>query len=162
MPDGFDWLPDFVSLDGFANDWPSCRDRLYGEFHRDFIGSRPEFLGKRVAVARRFVDGREAAFHHCVTEGDEEEEKRVPHYGRCQRLRWPRKMIEAAGTDRVRWWKEKQGSKRRVYVTLPDFAYLVVLEETKSHCVLVTAYPVDRDHTRRNHLKRYEDAAEKG
>jgi hypothetical protein len=163
MPDGFDWLPDFVPLDGFVNDWPTCRDRLYGEFYRDFIASRPEFFGKRVGVSRRrIIDGREAAFHHCVTEGEGAEEDRIPDYLRCQRLRWPRKLIEALGTDRVKWWKEVEGRKRRAYVSLPDFSYLVILEEMESHCVLVTAYPVDREHTRRNHLKRYEAAGEKG
>lgn len=163
MPDEFAWLPDLVVLDGFANDWPSCCQRLYGEFHRDFIASQPEFRGKRVGVSRsRILEGREAAFHHCVTEGDELEERRGPDYRRCQRLRWIRKLIEAVGTDRVRWWREKQGSRRRAYVALPDFSYVVVLEELKSHCVLVTAFPVDRDHSRRNNARRHEEAAEKG
>lgn len=157
-----DWLPDLIELDGFSNNWPSCCTRLYGEFHRDFIASRPEFLGKRVGVSRHhIVDGREAAFHHCITEEDDKG-NRVNDYRRCQRLRWPRKVIEAVGTGQVMWWKEKQGSKRRAYVTFLDFSYIVVLEEMSTHCVLVTAYPVDREHTRRSNSKRYEAAAEKG
>jgi hypothetical protein len=169
MPDAFDWLPALVDLEGFANDWARCRDRLYGVFHRDFVASQPELFGKRIGVNKsRILFEREAAFHHCTTEGDEgtKEEERVPSYGRCQRLQWIRRVIEAAGTDRACWWREveeRRGRvKRRVYVVLPDFSYVVVLEEMTSHLVLVTAFPVEEGHSRRRLARRHAEASDKG
>lgn len=155
------WPPDLVPLAATGGDWAHYCDRLYGEFHRDFVASRPEFMGKRVGVSRnRIIENKEAAFWHCISSGDIEDE-RLPDLRRCECIRWPRRLIEAVGTDRVRWWREKQGRKRRVYVALEDFSYLVVLEEMSTHCVLVTAYPIEQEHARRKLKNRCEGAATK-
>lgn len=156
------WLPGLVEFGAAGNDWARYCDLLYGEFHRDFIGSRPEFQGKRVGVSRaRTVKGKEAAFWHCISEGDSEDD-RLPDMRRCECIRWPRQLIEAVGSERVCWWRERQGGSRRAYVALPDFSYLVVLQELSSHCVLVTAYPVEREHSRTKLRDRRGRATEKG
>lgn len=156
------WPGELVELAAAGNDWSRYCDILYSEFHQAFISSRPEFQGKRVGVNRsRTVKGKESAFWHCISEGDSEDD-RLPDLRRCERIRWPRPIIEAVGTDKVRWWKERRGRTRRAYVALADFSYLVVLEELSTHCVLVTAYPVEQAHARKKLRDRHEQAAEKG
>ena len=127
------------------------------------LGQRESALSveKTRGGRNRVIDGKEAAFWHCTSEGDVEEE-RVPDLRRCERIGWPRRLIEAIGTDRGRWWKERPGRTRRACVALADFSYLVVLEEMSTHCVLVTAYPVEKEHSRKKLRNRCNGATEKG
>ena len=156
------WPPELVLLESCGGDWERYCDRVYGEFHRDFVASRPTFHGRWVGVSRnRVVKRKEVAFWHCISAGEVEAD-RLPDLRRCERIRWPRKMLEAVGTGRVKWWRRRRGAKRRAYVALADFSYLVVLEEMSSHCVLVTAYPIDEEHERRKLRTEFDGAPDKG
>jgi hypothetical protein len=144
-----------------GNDWNVYCEMLYDVFRRDFIASSTTFQGAHVTASpKRTEKGKASTFWHIISEGREESD-RLASFRRCECIGWPSPILGAAGTERVRWWRERRGRSRRVFVALPDFSYLVVLEELKSHCVLITAYPIERPHQRRNLASRYEGAAEK-
>jgi hypothetical protein len=161
MPTDPAWPPGLISLASCGGNWAKYCDTIYAEFRRDFVTARGQFLGKHVGISKRMIEGKEAAFWHCISEGKIEEE-RVPDMRRCERIRWPRGLINAVGTDRVLWWKERDGSTCRGYVALPDFSYLVVMEEAATHFLLVTAYAIERSHAQKKLGKRHADATEKG
>jgi len=155
------WPPELIPLASCGGSWTKYCETIYAEFRRDFVSSRGRFLGKHVGISKRMIEGKEAAFWHCISEGKVEED-RVPDMRRCERIRWPRGLIDAVGTGRVKWWKERDGSRCRSYVALPDFSYLVVMEEAATHFLMVTAYPIEQPHAQRKLGKRYADATEKG
>ncbi len=140
------WLPDLVELSDFGGDWDEYIQRVHDQFRQDFIQSRPTLDGESVGVSRNpVVQGRESSFWHLISEGRVEEE-RIPDLRRCERIAWPRAIIEHADTDDVHWWPSKQ---RRVIVTLADFTYKLVLIQGKGYKLLLTAHPIERAHRRR-------------
>jgi hypothetical protein len=79
---------------------------------------------------------------------------------RCERIRWPRPIIEGVETGHVRCWKTKAKGKLRVLVALDDFSYVVVLASLRTCVLLFTAYPVERPHRRLKLRREYENAQE--
>jgi len=105
--------------------------------------------GRRWAVKRHpLVNGREATFQHLVSEGADESE-RMPDLRRCERIRWPRAIIDALGTHRVVAWANERRGDRRVVIALPDFTYAVILADRGDHIMLWTAYSVDAAYRRK-------------
>lgn len=139
-----DWLPNLLEFaDG---DWEAYIERVYARYCADFEGVSLEFLGIRVSLKRHpAVRGRSATFHHLTSEGPIEED-RDPDLKRCERIAWVRAMFDAAGTDRVRLWRNQRQTKRgleeNVLIALPDFSFVVVLRDREEYMMLWTAYPV--------------------
>lgn len=160
-----DWLPQFVEFDGNWNAFDAYVELVYAAFVADFIARKPpEVNGKRISLRRHpEFQGKSFTFWHLVTEG-KVEENRNPDVERCRRIRWPRALLERA-MDRqsLRVWKNKRGDDERVLIALPDFDYVVVLqeredrEEQRRYFLLLTAYPVDQEH-RRGKLRREHEA----
>ena len=141
-----DWLPDLLPISAHGGNWDQYIQRVYEQFHNDFILSRPTLDGEYVGVRRTpILEGRERTFWHLVSEGTVEED-RLPSMERCERIAWPRSLIEHAATDDVHWWAKEA---RRVIVTLADFSYVLVLTQARGYKLLLTAYPVERPHRRR-------------
>jgi len=89
-----DWLPALVLFKDSGNVWQDYLAVLYGWFRVDFVDSKPDWPGKRVGLKRKpLYDGKEATFWHFIQEGPEEAE-RMPDLRRCERIRWPRKVID--------------------------------------------------------------------
>lgn len=150
-----EWLPDLICLEDAGGDWTAYLELLYDAFLADFVRSKPRWPGRRV-VLKRYPEyqGKGATFWHLISEG-EAEEQRLPDMRRCERIRWPRPMMEAfpnrrpAGADRIVWWKSQRGREERFVLALGDFSYVVVVAE-RSDCVLPwTAYLVVQEHRRR-------------
>lgn len=143
------WLPPLVKLADYGGDWDRYLDALYNHFRKDFITSRPRFPGKRFALKRHPMEkGKEATFWHLISEGRTEAD-RVPDLARCERIRWPRPIIEAISSRRVKWWRTKRGLEDRIVIALGDFSYIVVLADRGSYVLLWTAYQVEQPHRRR-------------
>jgi hypothetical protein len=147
------WLP---SLIPFSGEWESYLEKIYGIFKQDFVDDPPEFNGKRGGMKKHpFFRGKEATFWHLISEGNIEKE-REPDFRRCERIGWPRAIIETGHLHGVKVWENKRGSKRRTILSLPDFSYVVVLEVRRDYYLLWTAYPVCREHRKRKFEKEYE------
>lgn len=149
------WLPQLVCLPEYGGDWERYLAALYIFFKKDFIDSTPMYKGKRLGLKKHpLKDGKEATFWHFIQEGSEEAE-RVPDMRRCERIRWPRPIIENAAEPIVKIWKNKRGSEYRILLWLEEQEYLVVLAERAGYLLPWTAYLVTDEHRKRKLRKEY-------
>ncbi len=156
-----DWLPPLVLMADFAGDWSRYLEAVYDFFRRDFVYSKPVYEGMRVGMKRHPIfDGKEATFWHLISEGRVEED-RLPDIRRCERIRWPRPIVEGIDAGRVRCWKNRRRNEYRVVIALEDFSYVVILALRKTYVILWTAYCVEHVQ-RREALRREYDQAIKG
>lgn len=150
-------LPPLVLLEDFGNNWEAYFEAIYLYFCRDFVTSKPNFENKRFALKRYPLQkGKEATFWHLISEGEVEVE-RLPDLRRCERIRWPRPMIEAIKTGKVKWWRNVRKAETRILIALEDFSYLVVLADRGEYVMLWTAYCVEYDHRRRKLQDEYKN-----
>lgn len=156
MDHSTDLLPPLVLLEDYENSWDLYFEAIYYFFYQDFVTSKPKFEEKRFALKRLPVTkGKEATFWHIISEGKKEDE-RLPDLRRCERIRWPRPMIEAIKSDRLRCWKNKRKEEERIVIALEDFSYVVVLADRGEYVLLWTAYCVEREHQRQKLRREYE------
>jgi hypothetical protein len=144
-----DWLPPHLDYPSYCGDWQSFLADVYRSFQVDFKDSRPSHHGRPVVFDTRIDGGKEEGFWHIVSERDATTGERVPQIRRCERVSWVRPIIEHSDDESVSLWKLKVGRHMRVLLWLEKCEYLVVLEEKLRVTVLVTAYCIDREHTRR-------------
>jgi len=158
MTDGNAWLPRLVLLPDYGGEWGRYLEAVYTYFRQDFIVSSPRWEGKRIGMKRHpMVAGKEATFWHLISEGEVEKD-RLPDIRRCERIRWPRPMIEAGRDGQVRCWRNRKGHECRIVIALGDFSYIVVLALRKDYAILWTAYYVEREHRRAKLRKECEEA----
>ena len=132
-----------------GGNWDRYVDTLYGFFRKDFLDNVPEYRGTRVVVKRMPMErGKVASFWHLISEG-KTEEARLPDSRRCERIRWPRPIIEHHSEPAIKAWANRRKGGERVCLWFEDVDYLVVLAVRKGYYLLWTAYPVTRSHTRR-------------
>jgi len=149
-----EWLP---PLFHFKGNWALYLSALYELFEADFIEAKPQFRGRRIGLKRHpMSDGKEATFWHLIQEGPVEE-SRLPDLKRCERIRWPRPIIENSEDSTLRVWMNIRKGEARVLLFLEEEEYLVVLAERKGYLLLWTAYLVDKPHRKRKLLKEFED-----
>src|SRR5262245_34976253 len=124
--------------DGFAgDDWPAYQAGLYAHFRKDFLLSVPNFNGRPVrAKVLPPIDSLRGGFVHAISsnvsgQGDGEG-NRTPELKRCARIRWIRPVIEAVPPD-VLSWRNIRGTARRAVISLPDFSYIVILDERRDY-----------------------------
>ena len=152
------WLPPLVFLQEYNGDWKQYIEAVYDYFKIDFTDSKPRFQNKAIRLKRYpLLDGKEATFWHITSEG-KEEDKRVPDLRRCERIRWPRPIIEHYSDDSIRCWSNIRGNARRrnegrIVLWFYDEDYVVVLADRGQYVLLWTAYYVSWDHTRKKLLK---------
>lgn len=149
-----DWLPDLVEF--INGDWEKYVEIIYKHFENDFIKSKPDFRGIPVNH-RRFPEDNEhhhAAFWHLIQEGKEEKD-RVPNLRRCERVRWPRPIIEHEAEDAILVWESERRGKTNICLLFDEVDYLVVLGKRKGYMLLLTAYPIEHANRKRKLLKEY-------
>lgn len=148
-------LPPLILLEDFGQNWDEYFEAIYQIFYRDFVVSKPKFGDKRFALKRHpMIKGKEATFWHIISEGDIEDE-RLPDLRRCERIRWPRPIIEAINTKEVKWWKNRRKEEERVVIALGDFSYVVILADRGDYILLWTAYCVEYEHSRQRLRREY-------
>ena len=144
-----DWLPELIRLSDYGGKWGDYVEAVYEVFRRDFIESQPKYLARWVRCRLDPLYGsKEAAFWHCIQEGADEAQ-RTPSFRRCERIAWPRAIIENAHDPAVQVWATRRRRESRTCLWYGE-EYLVVLGERRRFWQLITAYPTDREHTRRN------------
>jgi len=150
------WLPPLVLFSDYGGDWDRYLDALYAWFKRDFIDSKPVFQGRRLGLKRHpMTYGKEATFWHMTSEGMEEK-NRTPDLRRCERIRWPKPVIEHSEDQKVKLWVSVKRNEDRIHIWLEDEDYVVVLADRKGFLLPWTAFLVKRDHTRRKLRNEYE------
>lgn len=143
-----DWLPDLILLENYKGDWKAFINAVYQSFHKDFVNTRPFF--EELPLFARYHPSYEekgAAFWHLISEGNIECD-RIPDLRRCERIRWPRPIIEKANSEDVKIWETyrpwKGQQQRRINFSIYNFGYIVVIAENSRGFDLVTAYCVEK------------------
>lgn len=154
------WLPDLILLETFNGKWNDYIDALYHQFYNDFVKDRPLYDNLPVFVRNQPTHEKKGAtFWHLISEGSEESE-RLPDIRRCERISWPRALIEGGDIKEIKIWESfrpwKGQKQRRVMFSLKNFSYIVVLGETSKGYTLITAYPVEKSHQREKLKKEFE------
>jgi hypothetical protein len=151
------WLPHLVRLASWGNDWNAYVEALYQFYRQDFVCGRPLFRQQRVAVKRYpSQDGRDVTFWHLISEGGKEHE-RLPELRRCERIRWPRPIIEHESQDGVLVWQNERRGERAFCVLCLAERYLVVLGIRGGYLLLKTAYPIYSDKKLSRLIEEYEE-----
>jgi len=162
MPNDFNWLPELVLFESY-NNWDEYLEVLYNFYKADFIDTKPKYKNKEVGVKRLPMQhGKESNFWHLIQEAYQtrKEDDRIPDLRRCERIRWPRPVIEYGGKSVILLWENTRhsnsGIETNICLWLKEKEYLVILRKRKEYFLLWTAYPVTKEHTKRKLQKEYE------
>ncbi len=162
------WLPELILFEDFK-DWFIYEQHIYLVFKRDFIDSIPYYLGMPVKI--RFhpkIYEKEQTFFHITSEdlskGLIDPNDRIPDFRRCERIAWPRSIIEnyhcsfnCEDCSKILIWEKPYKMYQRVHMLFENFRYMVVLEKRDSYCLFITAFYIAEDHTLRKKKKEYEN-----
>lgn len=150
-----DWLPEPLRYEEFQGDWSEFLAAVYEVFVRDFKQSKPYYEGHLVTHDARTEHGKEAAFWHITSSADAATQQRLPDLRRCERVSWIRPIIEHAGDEDLKVWREPRRRGVRIHLWLEQLDYLIVLAQGRRVMILVSAYCVDSGHARRNLTRRW-------
>ena len=151
----YSFLPDLMLFTDYGNDWPKYLEALYRVFHHDFVLTRPCLNGQSVECRHYPKDqGKEAAFWHLISTGESEDD-RLPDIRRCERVPWPRPIIEHTPSDDIKMWTNLRHGQVNICIWLDGEDYLIVLGQRKSYLLFLTAYPVVEDHRKKKLMKEY-------
>jgi len=151
-------LPDLVLFEKCNGQWEKYEEMLYGYFKEDFIDKRPkQFLGLRVGLKKHpKFKNKEATFWHFITDGKDELERK-PDIRRCERIRWPKPIIENYKNEKIKFWENNRGRKNNICLCYGDWEYLVVLRKGKDYILPWTAYCPHSEYTKLKWKKEYEE-----
>ena len=139
-------LPSLVVLDQYNGNWELYFEVIYKFFVKDFIEHLAKYHGIEIKLKRHpYIQDKEATFWHIISEGKIESERR-PDLRRCERICWPRPIIENVPNHELKVWTNRRGSDTRICIWFERYEYLVVLNERKAYLILWTAYPVTQNH----------------
>jgi len=150
-------LPPLICLADFGGDWPRYEDALYEIFCRDFKRDLIYFQGQPLGLKRYPIPGgKEATFWHLTSEGAIEA-RRTPDLRRCERIAWPRSVIEQAADPDLKVWENERRGERRVCLWLEAESYLVVLARRDGYVLPWTAYLVLHEHRKKKLQREFEE-----
>lgn len=151
------WLPPLILLRDHQGDWRTYLAAVYAMFKRDFVDSKPVFQGRRLGLKRLpMAQDKEATFWHMIQEGPVEEE-RIPDFRRCERICWPRPIIEHDTDPAIKVWRNQRGKEQRICLWFAQENYLVILADRGDYILPWTAYPVEQPHRQRKLEKEHEE-----
>ncbi|MCT7584265.1 hypothetical protein N5U55_09095 [Aliarcobacter butzleri] len=129
--------------------------RVYEVFKNDFIDNKPNFC-KKVGLKRHPLrNDREATFWHFTTEGEIEDEREID-ISRCERIKYPKNIIENFNDESVKCWKNERKGNTNILLYFEAENYLVVLSDRGEYVLPWTAYIVNYKNQREKLLKEYE------
>ena len=155
------WLPKLIHLESCGGNWERYLDMLYACFKADFVDSKPVFQRQKIALKRHpMSQNKEATFWHLISKGKVEEERHID-LRRCERIRWPKTIIENSEDKSVKIWKSTRKSEVRICLWLEKQEYVVILAERKGYILPWTAYMVTKPHRKKKFQKEFENYWEK-
>ncbi|MBI5636494.1 MAG: hypothetical protein HZA03_00835 [Nitrospinae bacterium] len=139
----FSFLPPVINNTG---DWSTFIDTAYQVYKGDFIDNSPHFLGKRVIIDRRNLDGGYVeGFWHVVQRDMGGGGERYTDFQRLERVPWIKPLIENHTAEGVEYRRCLEGKREtRHYILAPSKNYVVILGEKKGAIFLVTAFCMNR------------------
>ncbi len=148
-------MPELIKLNDHGGNWDIYLNAIYNCFKNDFIDRELFFKGVKLGLKKhpKFKD-KEATFWHLITEGKIENE-RIPDMRRCERIKWPRCVIENSEHDSIKIWKRKKNNDMRIYLCYGSWDYLVVLSDRKGYLLPWTAFVVKYSHTKKKLKREY-------
>ena len=163
MSETFEWLPELITLNDYEGNWPIYCDAIYDRFKNTMIEDQPRFEGKWIRCRRDPIyDNKYAGCWHCMSEGPNEED-RTPDMRRCERILWPRAIIDNAElTEAIDVWKNQRGRNKNILFWFNE-EYLVVLSERTrrrdgfEYLQFITAYCTPEE-SRKRKLRSERDA----
>jgi hypothetical protein len=102
------------------------------------------------------IQDKDATFWHIITEGPDGA-NRIPDFRRCERIRWPKPIIEHEDEPDIKVWENQRRNETRICIWFENQDYLVVLAKRKTYTLFWTAYPVTSAHRKRKLEKEYRD-----
>lgn len=160
-------LPPIVTLAEYQGDVPAYMDAIYAIFKRDFVDSKPVFMGIPFRLkAHPFIDGKEYTFYHFTHDG-EDEENRIPNLRRMEKISRARVMIDNSTDPSLKVWRNKRKGKDRILIFDEAEDYLVILDDRGSYILPWTGYVVEKADQKAKLLREYEaykktEAAQQG
>jgi len=161
MSDRPAWLPEELHFKDYNGDWDRFLSDTYAVFERDFKQSKLSYESYPITFDTNIEDGKEAVFWHIIQREDCQAGIRVPDFRRCERIPWPRPMIEHPADAAISIWENNRTRQTRVLIWLERLDYLIVLARRPKVVVLVTAYCTDIDHTRQKLIKERDEYRQK-
>lgn len=162
------WLPELVLFESYGHDWNAYLEVLYSIYKVDFLDSHPVFKNLKVMVKKLpVVNGKVSNFWHLIQTAYETKNEcdRIPDFRRCERVRWPRPIIENHTDGSVLVWENcrhtKSGIQNNICLWLKENEYLVILRKRNGYVLFWTGYPVSEEHTKRKLEKEYNEANKK-
>lgn len=136
------WLPELVWLKDSGGNWDNYLEALYWFYSKDFIEDKPVFKGNKLRIKRHpRLNGKDATFWHIIQKGEIEKQK-IPELRRCERIRWPKPIIENHANPEIKVWEKRIKGEIRICIWFESFEYLVVLAKRTGYILFWTAYPV--------------------
>jgi hypothetical protein len=147
--EGPTWLPPLVLFSDYGGNWNAYLEAIYDWFKQDFIDTKPVFRGKRLGLKRYpLSQGKEATFWHMTSEGNVEDD-RIPDFRRCERIRWPKPVIENNHDPVIKVWRNQRKKEERICLWFVQEDYLVILADRGEYILPWTAYMVKQPHQQR-------------
>lgn len=150
------WLPNLVCLEDYNGSWAKYVKIVYEYFENDFIKSKPRFMNKDVTLIKGdYYKNKHPTFWHIISTGPTEEDSN-PDLRRCERIGWPRAIIENHDYSGILEWEKQIRNQQRVLLWLKDYDYLVILAKRKGYFLLWTAYNIKYENKKRDLKKEYD------
>jgi hypothetical protein len=159
------------SLTDAGGNWEAYLEELYAQYLSDFHTDRIIWpsTGLAVSAVRAPEEkGKSRTFWHMISEGYVEADREIA-FPRCERISWPRQIIDAffdlhpqPANERICWWRTSRTARSgaqesRVVIALEDFSYVVVLADRGKFLLFWTAYPVEYANRQRKHRREFEE-----
>lgn len=145
-----------ILLSDYSGNWDLYLEAVYKHFCDDFLSTpKLEFQGLPVNLKRYPVErDKEATFWHFISEGKTEEDREI-NFRRCERIRWPRAMMENVSDPDLMVWEQHVRSELRTHIWCEEHGYLVVVAKRTGFVLPWTAYCVTQQHEQRKLRNRW-------
>ncbi len=154
-----EWQPPLILMADFGGHWETFIEKVYEAFKKDFVDSKPIYKGQRLGLKKYPISqGKEVTFWHMTSTGSDEA-SRTPDLRRCERIKWPKPIIELEADLILSWVSIKKG-ERRIHLWYQQEDYLVVLAQRKNYIIPWTAFLIEQGHTKRKLQREYERSLE--
>lgn len=157
-------LPDMIPCDNLAN-WNSYLNSLYPVFAREIRDSSLSFMGKPLKLRYEPWDGKfEHAFIH-LTHRDyfhtSDPNDRLPDPDRSERISWVNPIIQHYkcilnyNCSQILYWEQRYRGYIRSNLLYKSERFLVVIEQRKNYCLLITSYFLNEEDSYNRKLRQY-------